>query len=240
MSNLRVSIKSFFDHSSVWLLSTLTVVGILVKLGFWQLSRAELAHNRMIQFQKTAQTTQALSTSHASTDAGQWVEAQGEVFPEYALLLDNQTLEGHVGYKWLVPFYASRVDLWVLLDLGFISASGREMLPSLPQIERHQQIQGQIYAVSKNPLNHELKGESGFPKRIQAIDMTALRAVLHQPLVDYILRLDKIGKLNLASLYKPSQIPYTKHLGYAVQWFAMAGVFLILMVIYRRRSKDCL
>tara|TARA_B100001094_G_C18194660_1_gene809808 strand:- start:4781 stop:5455 length:675 start_codon:yes stop_codon:yes gene_type:complete len=224
----------------VWVIFTLTVVGILVKLGLWQLSRAEQAQSRMIQFQKTAQTTQPLSLTHAPHDAGQWVVAQGEVFPEYALLLDNQTLEGRVGYKWLMPFYASRVDLWLLLDLGFISASGRDVIPTLPQVERYQQIQGQIYAVSKNPLNHELKGEPGFPKRIQALDMAALRAVLHRPLVDYILRLDKIGKLNLASLYKPSQIPYTKHLGYAVQWFAMAGVFLILMIIYRRRSKDCL
>ena len=95
-----------------------------------------------------------------------------------------------------------------------------------------------MYHISTNPFNHALGGEKGFPKRIQAIDIKALRDMLQKPLVDYVLRLEQIGDFNVSSLYKPSQLPYTKHLGYAVQWFAMACVFFILMLIYQRRSED--
>ncbi|MBY5994037.1 SURF1 family protein [Ferrimonas balearica] len=214
---------------------TVLAFAVLVKLGLWQLDRA--AEKRTLMAQLEARAHQSLSWPPTHNDlAGYRLSLSGQTHPQNSLLLDNQTLDGQVGYRWLLPFEADKGGPWLLLDLGFVPVPrGSRALPELPAVPDRLTVTGRLYRVGHNPLNHRLQAEPGPVTRIQALAFDALSQQWSQSVLDAVLLVEQPSELGFARPWRPINLSPEKHQGYALQWFGLAvGLVLVVLAVLRR------
>nr|WP_216600976.1 SURF1 family protein [Vibrio cyclitrophicus] len=247
-----------FRSKGFWIAVVLTVVsvGILIKLGLWQLDRG----NEKLRYEQ--QLSERAQQSSRSLDAviSEWkesrIQAQGaseqpslnglkvdvdlEMPSGLVVLLDNQINQGTVGY---VIYMLGKVRLedennslvaekQLLIDLGFVAASNdRRELPQLGSITVPSKMSGRLYTRSVNPLSHELGLENTTPNRIQNLNMAALSQYTGQEVLPFVFQPQSLGSWPYELLWRPMAMKSEKHFGYSFQWFVMAAVLLFLMLL---------
>ncbi|PMJ98707.1 hypothetical protein BCU12_04155 [Vibrio sp. 10N.261.55.A7] len=237
-----------------WLGLSLTVVvfSLLVKLGFWQLSRGEVKFEIEQALKQREQqapiSLEALSkVSDQSALTGirvvthvqpfqSWPNANdvGTEQTDTVVLLDNQTYQGKVGYL-AYQVVSDGIGRHFLLERGFVSGSNdRSILPLVNWVEQPQRFVGRVYQKSANPLSRELGFEETSPPRIQNLNIPELSKRLGIELESYAFQPQMPG-WPYAQPWQPLPMYSAKHFGYAVQWFSMAFVFasLCLYVLIR-------
>jgi len=117
-----------------WLLTTLLViagVGVLIRLGFWQLDRLDQrrAFNARVLAQTAAPQLQ-LGPDTLGLDLGSMeyraVFVTGEYLHEQEVGLRNQSLYGQPGYRILTPLLIAGTKTAVLVDRGFVPSASAE------------------------------------------------------------------------------------------------------------------
>ncbi|WP_228768363.1 SURF1 family protein [Shewanella sp. TC10] len=241
------------------LLVTVSVFCILVKLGVWQLDRAE----QKTAWQATLSARQA--ASELSFDqllafgaderlSGYRLSVNATPVNQQILLLDNQVFEGRVGYLAYQVFQVANAgtntnavtnditidnaeavnkDLpWLLVELGFVAANiDRRILPDITPVPLSAiSLTGRVYQKQINPLSHQLHAEDGHVMRFQNLNLAALAEKIGHPLAPVVLQPDSIPNIALPKPWTPIPLSAQKHQGYALQWFTMAAVFLSLML----------
>lgn len=241
------------------LLVTVSVFCILVKLGVWQLDRAE----QKTAWQATLSARQA--ASELSFDqllafgaderlSGYRLSVNAIPVNQQILLLDNQVFEGRVGYLAYQVFQvahagantnavtsaitidnaeAVKKDLpWLMVELGFVAANiDRRTLPDITPVPLSAiDLNGRVYQKQINPLSHQLHAEDGKVMRFQNLNLAALAEKIGHPLAPVVLQPDSIPNIALPKPWTPIPLSAQKHQGYALQWFTMAAVFLSLML----------
>ncbi|MCG9677667.1 SURF1 family protein [Vibrio sp. Isolate24] len=230
-SSLSVQMKSY----SFWVGLLLTVVAfsILVNLGLWQLSRAD-EKRQMEQFLAERERASAIELEQLNTTdnvylTGTLVRVELRPIKGKYLLLDNQTYQGEVGYL-AYQLMAFGNNNTVLLERGFIPSYGqREILPNVEWITTPFTGKARVYQRSLNPLSDGLYLEPGVPHRIQNLNISELELYWEIPIEPYLLQPRMTG-WPYSQPWKPVPLSSAKHTGYAVQWFSMAGVLIILSV----------
>lgn len=228
----------------VFVAITVSVFSILVKLGLWQLDRAEFKQaweQTLIERQnqpaitfKSLQQIIASQTADASETnilTGYRVAVSASPASDKVLLLDNQVYQGQVGYLAYQVFQAKQTEPRLLVELGFIPANkDRRILPQINPISAGRyKLLGRIYQKQTNPLSDHLMAESGNPMRFQNIAIDELSQTLGYPLLPVVLQPDNVPHMDLPQPWQPIPLSAHKHQGYALQWFTMAAVFLGLM-----------
>ncbi|GAM56106.1 cytochrome oxidase biogenesis protein surf1 [Vibrio ishigakensis] len=126
----------------------------------------------------------------------------------------------------------------LLVELGFIKGeSSRESVPKVETVLDTQEVTGRVFEKSHNPLSSDLLPEmldGGL--RIQNLNMTQLSAYLDLPILPFALQ-PEISESSLPLIWKPYPMTSEKHFGYAFQWFSMAGVYALLVVLIVVRRK---
>ncbi|WP_372870066.1 SURF1 family protein [Shewanella sp.] len=224
------------------MLFTLGLFMVLVKLGFWQLSRAEekqqLLTTQAERFQATPLTMDDLAQTSLNEAQGARMEVTGTLLATPTVLLDNQVMDGKVGYLAYrllkVPGYKTLLPV----ELGFIAAGNdRRILPMVPGEAMQLTLRGRLYQRQANPMSHGLGAEAGEPMRIQTLDINALSVQLGKPLLNICLQPDTTAGLPLPRRWMSVSMPVEKHLGYAVQWFSLAAALLVLTLLYWLRTR---
>ncbi|BDY03128.1 SURF1 family protein [Ferrimonas sp. YFM] len=218
-------------------LVTLLTFCALVKLGWWQLQRAEEKRDllaQMVQNGRVALRWEQLSDEPALT--GRPLNISGVPRTEHSLLLDNRTLSGRVGYQWLLPLEVVPGEPWLLLDMGFVpSGRDRAVLPELPQVAQQLQLEGRLYRPGHNPLANRLLPEPGAVTRIQAVNFQELSAWLERPLHPWLLFVDQPADLGFERHWRPVTLSPERHQGYAMQWFGLALAWVVVVALVWRR-----
>ncbi|MEZ8782874.1 SURF1 family protein [Vibrio splendidus] len=247
-----------FRSKGFWVAVVLTVVsvGILIKLGLWQLDRGNEKLRYEQQLSERAQQssrsldtvisewkgsrTQAQGASEQQFLNGLKVDVELETSSGLVVLLDNQINQGTVGYVIYmlgeVRFKDENNSLvaekQLLIDLGFVAASNdRRELPQLGNITLPTNMSGRLYTRSVNPLSHELGLENTTPKRIQNINITALSEYTGQAVLPFVFQPQSLESWPYELLWRPTAMKSEKHFGYSFQWFVMAAVLLFLMLL---------
>lgn len=253
-----------FRSKGFWIAVVLTVVsvGILIKLGLWQLDRGNEKLRYEQQLSERAQQsprsldgviselqnsrTQAQDLSEQQSLNGLKVDVTLETSSGLVILLDNQINQGTVGY---VIYMLGEVQVQgkqflrkhqLLIDLGFVVASrDRRELPQLGNITLPTNMSGRLYTRSVNPLSHELALENTTPKRIQNINITALSEYTGQEVLPFVFQPQSLESWPYELLWRPTAMKSEKHFGYSFQWFVMAAVLLLLIMLigYRYLKK---
>ncbi|TAN48720.1 MAG: SURF1 family protein [Methylococcaceae bacterium] len=223
----------------------LLLVALFVRLGFWQLSRAEekralLAANS----ERAAQPplTRLPGDEQAEPLRYRKVRLMGYYDAARQVLLDNQVYNGRVGYQVLTPLIASGEPCAVLINRGWVPASPmRSQLPELPMNQLDAQVEGRIDHFQST--GWRLQGadalDSNFPVVAQYVDAEQLSKRLGYCLKSYqILMVPEAGEGYVRD-WKMQHIDPDKSLGYAVQWFALAlGLAGYSVWVALRRPTD--
>ena len=201
-------------------------------LGFWQLDRAS---------EKTLIKDNQLVRSAA--DAIEFDRQRLENFARFSLrgeyesksyLLDNRTRDGQVGYEVLTWFLLETGER-LLVNRGWLKAGRyRTDIPEIASPQGVTRLNTYYYlSEHENPvLRHDAGYESDFwPRRIQSLNWRKLNADRNDPTVIGQFRLSDQQQEGayLTSWPLLGMMP-SKHMGYAMQWFALSATLVVLSV----------
>ncbi len=216
------------------------LVLILMKLGFWQLERAiEKQHYLFLMAQRTQGEEKKLSEINVN-DVDFWrVRVKGEFLHEYTFLLDNQVKNKKVGYQVVVPFLTH--SSIVLVNLGWIADSAnRQTLPALKQWSGPVELTGRMHKPKANPFSLPAPSSPYWPKLVSQLDLKELNNILstyinNNSLFPAVLRLSEKSSIGYEKKWFWSNMPPEKHKAYAVQWFGLAAMLLVLFLAHWRK-----
>ncbi|HCM1319099.1 TPA: SURF1 family protein [Vibrio parahaemolyticus] len=219
---------------------TVVVFSLLVKLGFWQLERGQ--EKQALEQAILARADAPYQSLTSVLDNNDWreesvigVKVQAEAKPEPlpVVLLDNQTFQGKVGYlAYQVVSVGQDPITLALLELGFVEGlRTRDSLPTVTTLKSPTNVTGRLYRKSMNPLSSELMPEMGEGIRVQNLNVSELNELLNVELMPAVLQPDNLENWAYPFPWNPLPLTSAKHFVYAVQWFVMAGVFLLLTMV---------
>lgn len=237
-----------------WIITTLLVivaVGVMVRLGFWQLDRLaeRRAFNTRVQAQVDAppiDLNQTLPVDQLYDMEYRQVIVRGEFDPANSVILRNQVHDGRPGYHLLTPFKIAGSEYAVLVDRGYIP-----MEDSQPEQWSKHAVTGEVTLEGVIQRAH-VPRMFGVPdptlapgqNRLDAWNAPNLERIQEQvpyPLVPVLVAAEAnpnngVG-FPLAQVGQPD-LSEGSHMGYAIQWFAFAGI-LGLGYPFFVRSQIC-
>lgn len=224
--------KKRFQPGILLSLFTLVFLPLFVALGTWQLNRAN----------EKDQLMAVIASEPLNIDSINWqnpplyrtFQVSGRLINDSVFLLDNKTLNGQFGYE---VFKLLKIPAGSLVvSLGWVAGSqDRSVLPVLEFPEMLTKQQFTIRAAPTNPLfgvEANLKHSSAENVWVvQSLSSSWLTAITGEKILAYV-QLDNTSDQGVGPvIWQPTVMSATTHRGYALQWFAMAFV-LVIMFIY--------
>ena len=219
-------------------LVVLVLLALLLALGGWQLQRADeksaLLASQEARRQAPAQPIGELERS--ADPAFQRVLLRGYFDGEHSLLLDNRTRDGRVGVERLQPFYDQPCGLWLLLNRGWLPWPDRRTPVSFSTPDGALQLQAWIYVAPGESFQLQAdQPGNAWPQLLTRVDAGALWRQLGRAGWPYELRLLP-GPAAYQADWAVVAMGPEKHLGYAVQWFALAVALACLFIYFGIRN----
>lgn len=232
--------KFRFTPSWKMLLLTLIFCSLFVYLGFWQIHRADEKAN-MISAQKKLQDLAPTLWVPQQKLPAQYerIQLAGVYLPQ-VFLLDNQHHQHQFGYDVLSPLQLADGSV-VLIDRGWIHGDiTRRIFPMINIPQDLIQLQGTTYFPSKNqwvlgPVFEEKENKTVILERFEEQLVSQL---LQKAVYPFIIRLDKQDTHGFVREWETVSMPPQRHLAYALQWFAMALVILIIFLALNLKKKN--
>jgi len=232
-----------------WWSVLLTVAGVLVfvRLGVWQLHRADYKDELLRRYAAAASApVQAFDglADKPPADAYPRVRVRGRYLADRLYLLDNPKHDSMGGAEVYAPFQPANQDRLLLVDLGFLPGNGTDKPPQLPPLPSDvQTLQGVYQPAPGSGLElggNALAQQTQWPKTSIYLDLDQVAADLHARLFPRVLVLDadpaaiyvRVHTLDLSSM------PPARHRAYAYQWFTFAiAAVVIFLVLHRKRKR---
>lgn len=219
------------------ILITVLAASLPVGLGKWQLDRADEKNDIMARFQQQ-QKEPAIALPADPEQVERWryrkVYVEGTPMTDRQFLLDNQVRDTKAGFNVITPLRRYDGSI-VLVDRGWLPyAQQRNLLPEIAIAGMPTRIEGYLYVPLGKPftLGGMDEGETGWPRIIAYTDYTAIGQRLGVPVPPFTIRMSPELPNGYRRDWPLINLSPNKHLGYAVQWFALAllvvGIFLAL------------
>jgi len=221
---------------------TLVVFGLLLSLGFWQLDRAADKRALLAQYHAGAGAAPLRLDAKLHSVEGlqyQLASATGSYDAAHQFLLDNRTHNGVAGYQVLTPLRLKRGAAAVLVNRGWVPlGTSRDVLPPIPVDGTERTVTGRISQPSlKGFTLGEEQPRRGWPYRIQRTDIDRLANELGYPLLPLELLLNPDQPDGYVREWHPLTFGPERNVGYAVQWFSMAAVLVIIYLAVNLQKK---
>jgi len=226
-------------------LTTLVFVVLMSGLGYWQLNRAQEKEQLLILLADDKITK--ISNKGQLKDLPQYanIEIQGRFLQAPQLLLDNQIDNQVVGYHVFTPFEIKNLDITIMVNRGWIAKNGYKpeqlFVDSSPT-----SILGKLNQPPQVGIQlGEIQLDQQKPQQIITyFDKQKVSVFLHEKFCSQlkcivspsILWLQEEQLQGFKRDWKPIIMLPSKHLGYAVQWFSMTTVLIILFLYWLRKS----
>lgn len=216
---------------------------ILLRLGMWQLERAEQKQSRIDNISAMQQKgvlglSQVLASDGELSDIDVFLEGYFE--KDKLFYWDNRIVEGRVGYEVLIPMTTNFGT--VLVNLGWIPlGDNRDVLPKITINDGNTRLEGAVWIPSQNRFSKETASmDSGWPLVIQNADLEFISAALGKSILPFAVALKLPYDAQFKPNYMPVVMPPEKHIGYAIQWFGLALALLVIFVVatYKQLKKE--
>lgn len=232
-----------------WWSVLLTVAGVLifVRLGIWQLHRADYKDELLRRYAAAASAPVQdfdAAAEQLSENVYPRVRVRGRYLVDRLYLLDNPKHDNLGGVEVYVPFQPADQSKLLMVDLGFLPGNGTDKAPPLPPLSSDQQALHGLYepppGTGLEMGGNALTQQKHWPKTSIYLDMEQIAADLHAQLFLRVLALDadpaaiyvRVHTLDLSSM------PPARHRAYAFQWFTFAiAALVIFVVLHRKRRK---
>jgi len=229
-----------------WKLSLLTglLLPPLLGLGFWQLRRGdEKAALQKVYEARQLEAAVPLSSLDPAQDLQfRQVKFSGHFDNNHVFLLDNRIYQGQPGYEVIVPLETPEHTI-VLVNRGWIAPGAtRQSLPVVVAVDGELPMQGSIYqTVGKQVVLGTDLEAAGWPKVMETLDparMATLAGLADTTRVfPYSVRVAEHAPGALVRFWPVISMTPERHLGYAVQWFALALALALLYFFYSTKSE---
>jgi len=215
-------------------LLTLALIVLLVSLGRWQLRRADEKRALFESFAAGADVTRRIDGSTPLLPRYQHIEADGHYDQTRQVLIDNMVDGQQAGYYVITPFVLAG-GRWVLVNRGWVPlGASRAERPAIPVAADTRRIRGRadhmpspgIQMGTPAALAPPYPVVAAFPTRTDIAHL--LGESSWTPATDLVL-LDPGEPDGYVRNWTAPGFPPLRHIGYAVQWFALA---LTLSIIY--------
>lgn len=234
-----------------WWALLLTAAGALlfVRLGVWQLHRADFKEALLRRYAASASAPRqdfARVAEAPPADGFPRVQVDGRYLVDRLYLLDNPQHDERGGVEVFAPFELHDQSQLLLVDLGFLPGNGTAQAPQLPPLPTGEISLEGLY-VPPPPTGFEMGGnalarQTRWPKSSIFLDPVEVARDLGRPLYPRVLALDA----DQASIYVRvhtldfSSMPPARHRAYAFQWFsfAIAAVVILLVLNRKRRPRE--
>lgn len=231
-------------------LLVLSAVGVMVRLGFWQLDRLSQrrAFNTMVTANQSKPAIDLNESIVSSIDLNDMeyrsIRVSGIYDHRHQVVLRNQVYEDRLGVHLLTPLHISGKDQTVLIDRGWIPFE--DFVNN--RLDRYDEP-GQVQVIGMIRLS------DGRVEETRRVDLPQNPAASVAALK--FVNLDKVEELigdNLLPIYIQqapdpdwNRLPHRilpefdltegPHLGYAIQWFIFAGLLGVGYPFYIRREE---
>jgi surfeit locus 1 family protein len=200
-------------------------------LGKWQLYRYHYKQALLQAYASNQHATPVPATGiNQLTPALQFqqVAADGTYENADTVLLTNRPYHEQMGFEVLTPLRIAGEKKMLWIDRGWVAARDEQSPPVILPVTTSQQIKGAVKFLDEYQfiLGNNLLA-NGPPRQLQKMDIPALAKLTGQTYYPFIVRLDAKAENGFGRDWVISSVQPERHLGYAVQWFAMAIALLI-------------
>jgi surfeit locus 1 family protein len=218
---------------------------LFVRLGVWQLSRLKekRTFNAMLS-QRLAAAPIDVTTLPVDTALGHYrrVSASGTMLYDRDVAYAGRSHEGSPGVDLLTPMKITGHDTVVMVNRGWAFS------PDAASIETahwHEKDSATVSGfaetfVGKERANASAGGSGAAPRRVHALDRSAIQAMVGLPVAPYIIVQTSDTLLHGDTVPVRLKMPVLDegpHESYAVQWFSFALVAVVGGVALSRRSR---
>jgi surfeit locus 1 family protein len=221
-------------------LLTLVLIALLVSLGRWQLRRADEKRALFDSFAAGTDVTRLIDGSTRLLPRYQHIEARGHYDQTRQVLIDNMVNGERAGYFVITPF-ALAGGSWVLVNRGWVPlGASRADRPTIPVAGDMRRIRGRADHMPSPGIQMGTKAElappypvvAAFPTRAEIARL--LGESSWAPAADLVL-LDAGEPDGYVRNWTAPGFPPIRHIGYAVQWFALALTLFIIYIVTNLR-----
>lgn len=222
-----------------WTLALLAMAGF-ARLGFWQYARMQEKEVLLAQVDHVLRDRGAVPLDADPGSSLAWVEGQARIAKE-TLLLDNQLRDGRPGVH--VYCVAEAGTTHRLVDFGWVAVKPDRTMPDVACPEGPLHVRGLATALPSAGVRMGPALQQIGPSRWLMVraDIEAVRDALRVELPPRVVRLDPAMKIGWARNLDvlPNTLPPERHLGYAVQWWALSAAVLVtaLLLTFRRKKR---
>ncbi|WP_404401178.1 SURF1 family protein [Idiomarina seosinensis] len=210
----------------------------MVKLGFWQLARAEQKQQLFSDYQQGQQLKSDsrvdLALLRRQPDRFEPVSVTGRFDPQAFFLLDNQLKEGQAGYHVIGLLQADSLQAPVPVNLGWVPApASRQQLPAVELPAQKLNVTGLVRYPEANVFIDQVVEQQStlWPRRVQQFVPEEITELTGIEMAPYVILLNPQASFGFQRNWQPQIMPAEKHHAYALQWFTLATAALIIFVI---------
>ena len=233
---------------TLWIGWTVAILLIVAgcALGSWQLSRM---HQKEAMLASVGTVLRARATrpleiaaQEARAQTYDWAAGEGRFLTQPAWLLDNQQRDGRPGVRVFRLFQPDGGSTPVLVEMGWLAVSAARELPVAgPAPNDRIEVRGLLLPPPSSGLLAGAESQTPDGQHLViALDPATIAARSGVArIAPRVLRLDPdlpIGHARDLDVL-PNTLPPERHLGYAVQWFALAAAVLIIAVLLTLRHR---
>ena len=211
----------------------LVLMPAMLWLGAWQLDKADLQEQRLAKFAQADATPLAFSAiDNPSELRYRTVEVRGYFDARRQFLIDNIVRNSRNGFFVITPFYTDDGPV-LLVNRGWIPQTPtREPIGDLAVGDDVRRISGRI---GKLPVGGIRLGDGtpaggDWPRILQFPQIGDIEQQLGQAVTSWVLLADPRMEDGFEREWRPGGLPPERHLGYAVQWFAMSAALTALLI----------
>ncbi|CAI08518.1 SURF1 family protein [Aromatoleum aromaticum EbN1] len=204
---------------------------LTAQLGSWQLDRA--AEKTALQARIESAAAAAPVSPSAAMEVVEWqpVRLDGEWVPAATIYLDNRVRRGRPGYEVLTPLRLAGDAGWVLVNRGWTAAGAdRAVLPDATPAAGGVTLAGIVRVPQADPFT--LAPEAAQGRVWQYLDMERYRALSGLAVRDWIVYQTSAAADGLQRDWPRPDAGIDRHRGYALQWYSLAGLSLVMTGVY--------
>ncbi len=244
-----MSIGTFFNRRWWWkTLLVLAAMGVMVRLGVWQLDRLEqrraanAALLASLQSQVIAVDGSDLPGSPEEL-ANRRAVVSGEFDYEHQVLIKNQFHQGQPGYWVVTPLRIQGSERAILVNRGWIPL---EMADPARWAEFEEgpggTLEGYLQPGQRPPAGAQAETPEGWQREWFRLDIQAIQGQMPYELLPVVFQAAAEPGRSYQAL--PVRLPPPdlelsegNHLSYAIQWFAFALIAAIVYVAIVRQQE---
>ncbi|MFK8053982.1 MAG: SURF1 family protein [Woeseiaceae bacterium] len=209
-------------------------------LGNWQLDKYHFRTAQLASFESVSEEAVALENIEDPIAVPfSRVVITGQFNSDRQILIDNIVRESRNGFYVVTPFRMDDNRL-ILVNRGWIpQTADRKPIGNLEIDGETIILTGRIGRLPTGglKLGEQPTTVSIWPTILQYPTIADVSTLLDETLVDWALQLDSPESAGFEQDWKPGGLPPERHLGYAVQWFALTVALTLLMLIaWRKRG----